>query len=90
MINYQAFYYIKINKYMILLTFLILFVTGCAKVDPVTGEKIIIEPSADNRAAEYRDKGGGLFGDINKIGNGKHQEENKTSNKDKFVGNFNL
>ena len=68
MINYKAFYYIKINKHMILLPFLILFVIGCAKVDPVTGEKIIIEPSADKRAAEYRDKGGGLFGDINKIG----------------------
>ena len=58
----------KLNKFMILLPFLIFFFIGCAKVDPVTGEKILIEPSADKRAAQYRDKGGGLFGDINKIG----------------------
>jgi hypothetical protein len=68
--NFKVSHYAKFTMYMILLSFLIFFFTGCAKVDPVTGEKIIIEPSADKRAAEYRDKGGGLFGDINKIGKG--------------------
>ena len=68
MVNYIFFICTKYNKCMILLPFLIFFVIGCAKVDPVTGEKILIEPSADKRAAEYRDKGGGLFGDINKVG----------------------
>ena len=70
MINKKDFFFKNFIKYMILLPFLIFFFIGCAKVDPVTGEKIIIEPSADKRAAEYRDKGGGLFGDINKIGKG--------------------
>ena len=68
MINYKDFFFSKLTKYMILLPFLIFFSIGCAKVDPVTGEKIIIEPNVDKRAAEYRDKGGGLFGDLNKIG----------------------
>jgi hypothetical protein len=41
---------------------------GCSKTDPVTGEKIIIEVDPDKKAREFRDKGGGIFGDINKIG----------------------
>jgi hypothetical protein len=55
---------------MILLSFFIFFIFGCAKTDPVTGEKVLIEPNADKRAAEYRDKGGGIFGDLNRIGKG--------------------
>ena len=70
MINYKDFFFYKLTKYMILLPFLIFFFIGCAKVDPVTGEKILIEPNVDKRAAEYRDKKGGLFGDLNKIGKG--------------------
>lgn len=68
MINYKDFFFNNFIKYMILLPFLIFFFIGCAKIDPVTGEKIIIEPNVDKRAAEFRDKGGGLFGDLNKIG----------------------
>jgi hypothetical protein len=45
-----------------------LFLTQCAKTDPVTGEKIIIDPNLDRKATEFRDKGGGIFGDINKVG----------------------
>ena len=45
-----------------------LFLTQCAKTDPITGEKVIIDPNLDRKATEFRDKGGGLFGDINKIG----------------------
>jgi hypothetical protein len=37
---------------------------NCAKVDPTTGEKILIDPNADRKASAFRDKGGGLFGDI--------------------------
>jgi hypothetical protein len=48
--------------------FLIITFFGCAKVDPVTGEKIIIEPNPTKRAEAYRDQGGGLFGDLSKIG----------------------
>ena len=44
------------------------FINQCAKTDPITGEKVIIDPNLDRKASEFRDKGGGLFGDINKIG----------------------
>ena len=41
---------------------------GCSKTDPTTGEKVLIEVDPDKKAREFRDKGGGIFGDINKIG----------------------
>jgi hypothetical protein len=47
-----------------------LFLLGCAKYDPTTGEKILIEPNPDKKAREFADKGGGIFGDINKVGKG--------------------
>jgi len=51
-----------------LLIFFLLFLNQCAKTDPITGERVIIDPNLDRKASEFRDKGGGLFGDINKIG----------------------
>ena len=45
-----------------------LFLSQCAKTDPITGEKVIIDPNLDRKASEFRDKGGGIFGDINKVG----------------------
>ena len=48
----------------------VFFFIGCAKTDPVTGEKVIIDPNPERRAAKIRDEGGGIFGDINKIGKG--------------------
>lgn len=54
-------------KKSIFYIFFLIFL-GCSKNDPVTGEKIIIEPSPTKRAEAYRDKGGGIFGDIGKIG----------------------
>lgn len=51
--------------------FLIIFlIIGCSKSDPVTGEKVIIDPNPERRAAKVRDEGGGIFGDINKVGKG--------------------
>ena len=50
----------------ILLTFLCLAVYQCAKIDPVTGEKIIINPNPKEKAEAFRDKSGGLFGEIMK------------------------
>ena len=41
-----------------------MFILQCAKVDPITGEKIIIEPNTTEKAREAAKKGGGLFGDI--------------------------
>ena len=37
----------------------------CAKTDPLTGEKVIIDPNLDKKAREVRDRGGGILGDIN-------------------------
>ena len=39
---------------------------NCAKTDPITGEKILIEPDTRKKSREFVDKGGGLFGDIGK------------------------
>ena len=51
--------------------FLIIFlIIGCSKSDPVTSEKVIIDPNPERRAAKIRDEGGGIFGDINKVGKG--------------------
>jgi hypothetical protein len=42
-----------------------IFVLNCSKIDPATGEKILIEPDTQKKAREFADKGGGIFGDIN-------------------------
>ncbi len=47
-----------------------LFLISCAKYDSTTGEKILIEPNPDKKAREFADKGGGIFGDINRVGKG--------------------
>jgi hypothetical protein len=52
-------------KNIILGIILLLTIIGCAKYDPVTGEKILIEPNPQKKAEEFRDKQGGIFGDIN-------------------------
>lgn len=52
----------KINYISIFCIFM--FILQCAKVDPITGEKIIIEPNTTEKAREAAKKGGGLFGDI--------------------------
>ena len=44
---------------------------NCSSVDPVTGEKVLIEPNPDKRAREFADKGGGIFGNLGKIGANK-------------------
>ena len=56
----------KIKHNIKALLFLLIFISSfsCAKTDPVTGEKILIEPNPDKRAREAADKGGGIFGDL--------------------------
>jgi hypothetical protein len=57
-------------KFIIILA-ISLFLYNCSsKTDPVTGEKIIIEPNPDKKAREYVEKGGGIFGDINNVRKG--------------------
>jgi hypothetical protein len=49
----------------------LVFTQNCSSVDPVTKEKILIEPNPDKRAREFADKGGGIFGNIGKGGTNK-------------------
>ena len=39
---------------------------SCAKIDPVTGEKILIEQDGFKKARESAEKGGGIFGTFGK------------------------
>jgi hypothetical protein len=56
-----------IQKYRFLKFYLIIFfLFQCAKVDPTTGEKILIEPDPVKKARKAADEGGGLFGDLKK------------------------
>ena len=56
-------------NFLLILTFI--FTQNCSSVDPVTGEKVLIEPNPDKRAREYADKGGGIFGNLGKGGANK-------------------
>jgi hypothetical protein len=56
------------KKILIISVFFSSLLLGCSKTDPTTGEKVLIEVDPDKKAREFRDKGGGIFGDINKIG----------------------
>ena len=49
----------------ILISLTLILLLYCAKTDPVTGEKILIEPNPQKKAAQEAARGGGLFGDIN-------------------------
>jgi len=61
---FMRFNYIKIGHIIIL----VIFTVSCSKTDPITGEKILIEPNPQVKARENADKGGGIFGDILKGG----------------------
>ena len=52
------------KKTFLIFSFLV-FIVQCAKTDPLTGEKVIIDPNLDKKAREARDRGGGILGDIN-------------------------
>jgi hypothetical protein len=56
---------INFSKLTYLFVFIIIF-SNCAKVDPTTGEKVLIETDAKRKAEEEARKGGGIFGDIGK------------------------
>ena len=56
----------KLPTYLVLA----LLIVNCSKVDPITGEKILIDPNADRKATAFRDQGGGIFGNIGSGGAG--------------------
>lgn len=60
----------KFNIFRFSFILLIILISHCAKTDPVTGEKVIIEPDTRKKSREFVDKQGGLFGDINKSKSG--------------------
>jgi len=55
----------KFSKFTIIALFFI-NISACSKKDPSTGEVIRIEPNPEKRAREFADKGGGIFGEINR------------------------
>ena len=59
------------KKILIICVFFSSILLGCSKTDPTTGEKVLIEVDPDKKAREFRDKGGGIFGDIGSIGQSK-------------------
>jgi hypothetical protein len=68
--------YSKILGFFLMIAFLM----NCAKVDPVTGEKILVEPDTRKKAREFADKEGGIFGDLGRSGNKSATFEFGTSN----------
>jgi len=63
---------LKYFGFLLIISFLL---NNCAKVDPVTGEKILIETDPRVRSKEFVEKQGGLFGNIG---------QNKSSNTFEF------
>jgi hypothetical protein len=53
-----------IIKQLFFLFLLFFFANNCTKVDPVTGEKILIEPNSKIKAENAAKDGKGIFGDI--------------------------
>ena len=71
MISQTTFLNLMNFKHKIKLLFVaVLFLTNCAKVDPVTGEKILIETDPKEKAKKAVEQGGGIFGNITKGGLG--------------------
>lgn len=62
------------NKILIFFAFLMILLNHCAKTDPVTGEKILIETDPAKKARDFAAKQGGLFGDIGKSSSGTNFE----------------
>ena len=57
------------RKTLIISTLFSLISYGCSSnKDPVSGENRNIEPNATERTKRFAEQGGGIFGDINKIG----------------------
>ena len=54
--------------------FLLISLNHCAKTDPITGEKVLIETNERARARDAADKQGGLFGSIGQSKSGTNFE----------------
>jgi hypothetical protein len=72
MIKTQQFMTFSENllKRLFLFLCLLVFLSNCAKIDPVTGEKVLVETDTRKKSREFVDKQGGLFGEIGKRSSG--------------------
>ena len=72
--NYLIFFKIS----LLLLT--LGFINGCNKSQPDAEDQRIIDPNPANRAKDFAEKGGGLFGDINNRKSGSTKVDFASSN----------
>ena len=70
----------KNNVYSFFLVILLFFINNCSKPDPETGKTEVLEPNPYKRAQQIAEKGGGIFGDINRVGKSSGNFEFSTSN----------
>ena len=69
---YNKLRFLKLNLtlirhiFLFFLLTLIVFLSSCSSKKGVDGEKELIEVNPDKKASDFRDKGGGIFGDIGK------------------------
>ena len=76
--NSKFMHFLKNNSKLLVRTvfmmFLIALLNHCAKIDPATGEKILIETDERKKSREFADKKSGLFGEIGKSSSGTNFE----------------
>jgi hypothetical protein len=70
----------KNNIYSLFLFILLFFINNCSKSDPETKKTEVLEPNPYKRAQQIAEKGGGIFGDINRVGKSSGNFEFSTSN----------
>jgi hypothetical protein len=58
------------KKGYLLLILLVFFFYGCSSTNSEKKDKVLIEPNVNVKTREFADKGGGLFGDLNKKSSG--------------------
>jgi len=59
---------------LLLFAFLMILLNHCAKIDPITGEKVLQETDPVKKARDFAAKQGGMFGDIGKNNSGTNFE----------------
>ena len=52
------------NKNLIIIGISLILISCSSKIDPVTGEKVLIEPNPNVKAREFVEKEGSIFGNI--------------------------
>ena len=79
MLKYSKFMNIRLNPskrilYIFSIIFLLILLNHCAKTEPITGEKVLMETNERLKAREAADKQGGLFGSIGQSKSGTNFE----------------